>query len=108
MTEDKKHASDMEIHFITEYGTYGRGYNMSSGGEASPMHREDVRAKISATKKGKPNTWSKGNQYASCPWYTNGIESIKIRNGNPIPIGFYPGRTISRRAKYQATRILGD
>jgi group I intron endonuclease len=54
---DKDHTlKEMEQHFITEYNTFGDGYNLTLGGEGTPGWKanEKTRKKMSATKRGRP------------------------------------------------------
>lgn len=49
--------------------------------------------------KGKKRTSMNGNQFASKPWITNGIESRKLNSNETIPSGWRFGRTISWRCR---------
>lgn len=50
---------------------------------------DEVRAKISATKKGT-GTGEKNSQFGTM-WITNGVENKKLKKDNTIPLGWYKG-----------------
>lgn len=85
----------MEKHFITEYGTFGGGYNMTPGGEGSGPCSPETSAKISAIKKGMALPWAIGNTNTKDHfWATNGVENIHLSPNSPIPGGYQKGRTL--------------
>lgn len=53
-TFDKSYLNDLEIHFIKEYNSYNRGYNMTMGGDTVSV---ETREKLSKIFKGRKVTW---------------------------------------------------
>lgn len=61
-----EHLDDLERHFIEQFNSFQRGYNMTCGGDSVS---DETRAKLSAVLKGR-----------EAPWARNTIE-IRRRNG---------------------------
>jgi len=106
MSKDENHTKNiMEPYFIKEYQTYGKGYNMTPGGDGGPCTPEKA-ANISKSKKGKPLLHSKGNQYSRNQyWYTNGTINIKVHKDKIPPEGYWRGRVfLSPFAPYKRNK----
>lgn len=50
----EEHLKELEIYFITEYNSFNRGYNMTTGGDTVSF---EIRQKISKSHKGRKITW---------------------------------------------------
>jgi len=48
------HLDDLERHFVAEFNSFNRGYNMTCGGDSVS---DETRAKLSAIMKGRKITW---------------------------------------------------
>lgn len=98
---DEINAKEMEKHFIAEYKTYGKGYNMTPGGDGGPCSPEKAAA-ISKAKKGMDVPWVYGNQNTKdMRWWTNGTINKLFRDGIDAGPEFKLGRTVrvGRRTK---------
>jgi group I intron endonuclease len=75
----------MEPFFIDKYKSFGKGYNMTPGGDSGAIYTEDRRNKLKMSMKTNTNPmgWK---------WYNNGTDSIRSKDG--CPSGFQPGRLI--------------
>lgn len=82
MSEDERHTrGEMEPYFINEYGTYLNGYNMTPGGDGSPMTPEK-REKLSISMRGNQNSAGSRN---GMKHPDNAMKIMGSRNGMNKP-----------------------
>jgi group I intron endonuclease len=75
----KEELQSKEISWIKKLDTYNNGYNLTIGGE-SPFLTPEIRAKISLSKKNKPNLKLKNREIT----YKQRIEISRTLGGNTV------------------------
>ena len=99
-SKDMLHTKNvMEPYFIKEYQTYGKGYNMTPGGNGSPCTPEkaaNISKALKTTYRGAAG--QSGNQSGKDQlWFTNGTITIKVHKNSQPPQGFIRGRTLGKQ-----------
>jgi group I intron endonuclease len=84
----------MEPFYIKQNDAYTKGYNLTLGGRGSKgwVPPEAFRKRSREFLNNHPELKPKDGYTKGSVFYTNGIESIRLYEGDAIPEGFFPGR----------------
>lgn len=73
-----KKLCEREIYYIDKFDTFNNGYNMTEGGEISPMLYPDIAKKMANTKKGIPSSLL-GKERIDMIGYLNPAKKLEAR-----------------------------
>ena len=81
-----------------QYGTFSRGKTRSA------EFKEKLSKILKGRKKSKETIEKYRQSQVGRKWYTNGIDSICVKNIIDVPNGYYPGRTINKKFDVKFSR----